>query len=388
MHHPRFLPLLSVLALGSVVLGACGTSAPSTIRIGLNVELTGGIPVVGESSRNAAELAVKEVNDAGGLEVGGQTYMLELVVEDDEDKAESAAAAAQKLATAGVVAMIGPNASRNAIPAAEVAESAGMPMISPWSTNPKTTVDAQTGEPKKYVFRAAFIDDFQGVVAAKFAMDELHTQAPAVLYDVASEYNKGIAEVYRRTLEENGVTVVAFETYTTGDKDFTAQLTKIIAAGADSLFLPNYYSEVPLQVQQAHRLGFTGAVMGSDSWGNLELISLCGADCEGLYFTTHYAADIATPKAQAFIQAYQAAYGKVPDDVAALTYDSFGMLLQAIQAAGSLDREAIREALASITAYEGVTGTMEFRGTGDPIKSAVIIQIREGAFHYFATANP
>jgi branched-chain amino acid transport system substrate-binding protein len=379
---------LGVLALASIVLGACGPAAPSTIRIGLNVELTGGIPVVGESSRNAAELAVKEVNDAGGLEVGGQKYLLELVVEDDEDKAESAAAAAQKLATAGVVAMIGPNASRNAIPAAEVAESTGMPMISPWSTNPKTTVDAQTGEPKKFVFRAAFIDDFQGVVAAKFAMDELQTQAPAVLYDVASEYNKGIAEVYKRTLEENGVTVVAFETYTTGDKDFTSQLTKIIDAGADSLFLPNYYSEVPLQVQQAHRLGFSGPALGSDSWGNLELIPLCGADCEGLYFTTHYAADIATPKAQAFIQAYQAAYSKVPDDVAALTYDSFGMLLQAIQAAGSLDRQAIRDALASITAYEGVTGTMEFRGTGDPIKSAVIIQIREGAFRYFATANP
>ncbi len=383
---------LILLALGVIVLGmllnACQPAAPTTIKVGLNAELTGGIPVVGESCKNAAELAVKEINDAGGLDVGGTKYQIELVIEDNEDKAESAAAAAQKLATAGVLAMIGPNASRNAIPAAEVAESSKMPMISPWSTNPKTTVDATTGQPKQFVFRAAFIDDFQGVVAAKFAMEQLQTTKPAVLYDVASEYNKGIAEVYKRTLEENGITVVAFETYTTGDKDFSAQLTKIKDSGADSLFLPNYYSEVPLQVQQAHKIGFTGTILGSDSWGNLELITLCGADCEGYYFTTHYAPDIATPKAQAFIKAYEAAYGKTPDDVAALTYDSFGLLFQALQTAGKVDRQAVRDALASITAFEGVTGNMQFKGTGDPVKSAVILQIKEGKFTYFATANP
>ncbi len=384
----RFSLVMSLAMILSVALAACQPAAPSTIKIGLNTELTGGIPVVGESCNNAAELAAKEINDAGGLEVAGQKYQIELIIEDNEDKAESAAAAAQKLATAGVLAMIGPNASRNAIPAAEVAESSKMPMISPWSTNPKTTVDAQTGQPKQYVFRAAFIDDFQGRVAARFALDQLKTAKPAVLYDVASEYNKGIAEFYKKTMEESGISVVSFETYTTGDKDFSSQLTKIKESGADSLFLPNYYSEVPLQVQQAHKLGFTGTVVGSDSWGNLELITLCGADCEGLYFTTHYAADIATPKAQAFIKAYEAAYGKTPDDVAALTYDSFGLLFQAIQAAGKTDRQAVRDALAGITAYEGVTGNMQFKGTGDPIKSAVILQIKGGKFTYFSTASP
>jgi len=384
----RLSLVVLVIMLLSVVLGACQPAAPTTIKIGLNAELTGSIPVVGESNKNAAEMAVKEVNDAGGLEVGGKKYMIELVVEDNEDKAESAAAAAQKLATAGVLAMIGPNASRNAIPAAVVAESSQMLMISPWSTNPKTTIDEATGQPKKYVFRAAFIDDFQGVVGAKFAMGQLKTTKPAVLYDVASEYNKGIAEIYKKTLEESGIQVVAFETYTTGDKDFSSQLTKIVEAGADTLYLPNYYSEVPLQVQQAHKVGFTGIVFGSDSWGNAELITLCGTECEGYYFTTHYAPDIATPKAQAFIKAYEAAYGKTPDDVAALTYDSFGLLFQAIQAAGKIDRQAVRDALAGITLYEGVTGSMQFKGTGDPIKSAVILQVKSGKFTYFATANP
>jgi branched-chain amino acid transport system substrate-binding protein len=385
----RYGSIIVFVLILSIVLTSCqAVGAPSTIKIGVNAELTGGVPVVGESCKNAADLAVKEINDAGGLDVGGKKYMIELLVEDDEDKAESAAAAAQKLATAGVVAMVGPNASRNAIPAAEVAESSKMPMISPWSTNTKTTLDAKTGAPKKYVFRAAFIDDFQGVVAAKFAIDQVKTKKPAVLYDVASEYNKGIADVYKRTLEENGLQVVAFETYTTGDKDFSAQLTKIQQSGADSLFLPNYYSEVPLQVQQARRLGFNGDILGSDSWGSSELITLCGSDCDGLYFTTHYAADIATPKAQAFIKAYEEAYGKTPDDVAALTYDSFGMLFQALQAGGKVDREAVRDAISSITSYEGVTGNMQFKGTGDPIKSAVIIQISGGQFKYFSTANP
>lgn len=384
----RLSLIVLVIMILSLLIGACQPAAPTTIKVGLNAELTGGVPVVGESNKNAAELAVKDVNDAGGLEVGGKKYMIELIVEDNEDKAESAAAAAQKLATAGVLAMIGPNASRNAIPAAVVAESSKMPMISPWSTNVKTTIDEATGQPKKYVFRACFIDAFQGVVAAKFAMDQLKTAKPAVLYDVASEYNKGIAEIFKKTLEENGIQVVAFETYTTGDKDFSSQLTKIQKAGADSLFLPNYYSEVPMQVQQAHKIGFTGVILGSDSWGSPELITLCGTECEGYYFTTHYAPDIATPKAQAFIKAYEAAYGKTPDDVAALTYDAFGMLFQAIQTAGKIDRQAVRDALAGITLYEGVTGNMQFKGTGDPIKSAVILQIKNGKFTYFTTANP
>jgi branched-chain amino acid transport system substrate-binding protein len=384
----RLSYVLPALAVAGMLFAACRPAAPTTIKIGLNVELTGSIPVVGESSRNAAELAVKEVNDAGGLEVGGTKYLIELITEDNEDRADSAAAVAQQLASGGVLAMIGPNASRNAIPASVVAESSMMPMISPWSTNAKTTLVEQTGQPKKYVFRACFIDDFQGVVIAKFALDKLKTTKPAVLYDVGSEANVGQAAVYKKTMEESGVQLVAYETYTTGDKDFSSQLTKIKDSGADSLFLPNYYTEVPMQVQQAHKVGYDGVILGSDAWGNIELTELCGDACEGYYFTTHYAPDIATPEAQAFIQAYTAAYNKTPDDVAALSYDAFGLLFQAIQSAGKLDRQAVRDALASITAFEGVTGTMQFKGTGDPIKTAVVLQIQGGKFVYFATAGP
>ncbi len=386
----RFL-LFSLILMIGLVLSACASSGSGdTLKVGGIGELTGDIPAVGASFKNGAEMAVADINAAGGLDVGGKKYQVELVLEDNAGKADQSASAAQKLITQdNVVAIIGPNASRYAIPASEIAESSKTVLISPWSTNPKTTLDAKTNEPKKYVFRAAFIDPFQGRVVAKFALENLNAKKAAVLYDVASDYNKGIAEFFKQTFEENGGEVVAFETYTTGDKDFSAQLTKIKDTNPDVIFLPNYYSEVPLQIQQAKRLGITAPFLGSDSWGSAELLTLCGADCEGYYFSTHYAADNATPVAKKMIDAYKAKYGTTPDDVAALTYDSFGLLWQALQSAGSIDRQAIRDALAKIPNYEGVTGTMQFQeGSGDPIKSAVILQIMNGKFNFFANANP
>jgi branched-chain amino acid transport system substrate-binding protein len=383
--------LVSFLIILSMLLAACGGGGGAEkIKVGLIAELTGDIPAVGASCKNAAEMAVKEINDAGGLEINGKKYTVELFIEDNAGKADQSAAAAQKLITQqNVVAIIGPNASRYAIPASEVAESSKVVLISPWSTNPKTTLKGDTNVPKQYVFRAAFIDPFQGRVVAKFALDNLKTTKAAVLYDVASDYNKGIAEFFKQTYEENGGTVVSFETYTTGDKDFTAQLTKIKEAAPEVIFLPNYYSEVPLQIQQAHRLGITVPFLGSDSWGSSELLTLCGADCEGYYFSTHYAADNATPVAKKFIDGYKQTYGNTPDDVAALTYDSFGLLWTALKSAGKIDRQAVRDALAKISNFEGVTGVMQFKeGSGDPVKSAVILQIVNGKFVFFANANP
>ena len=383
----RNLLLSAALLLFS--LGPVGWAADA-IKVGGIAELTGDMPAVGASFKNAAEMAVKEVNDAGGLPVGKSKVKVQLVVEDNAGKADQSAAAAQKLITQDeVVAIIGPNASRYAIPASEVAESSETILITPWSTNPKTTLDANTNQPKKYVFRAAFIDPFQGQVLARFAHDNLKAKSAAVLYDVASDYNKGIAEVFKASFEKLDGKVVAFETYTTNDKDFSAQLTKIKDAKPDVIFLPNYYSEVPLQVQQAKRLGIMVPFLGSDSWGSAELLKLAGNDMEGYYFSTHYAADNATPVAKKFIESYQKTYGAVPDDVAALTYDSFGMLFSAIKNAGKTDREAVREALSKLPKYDGVTGEMKFQpGSGDPIKSAVILQVKGDKFVYHTNANP
>ena len=374
---------LIVLSVAVLLASACGRAPENEIRLGVNAELTGSKPTVGDSCKNAMELLAAQVNAGGGLKLGDKQYPIKLFVEDNEDKAESAAAEAQKLISQNnVLAVIGPNASGNAIPAARICEDAGVIMISPWATNPKVT------EGKKFVFRACFIVDFQGQVMAKFARENLKAQTAAVLYDVASEYNKGIAEYFQKFFEAAGGKVVAFQSYTKDDKDFSSQLTTIKAANPGVLFLPNYYNEVPLQVQQARRLGVHCPLIGSDSWGSQEILTLCGPELEESFFSTHYAPDIATETAQKFIRTYEAKYGKKPDDVAALTYDAGKLLLQAVSQAGAPDRQKVRDALAGVQEFEGVTGTMKFRGTGDPIKSAVIIHVKDCKFKYYSTVQP
>jgi branched-chain amino acid transport system substrate-binding protein len=367
-------------------------SHAQTIKVGFNIELTGDIPKVGESSKFAAEMLKEKINAAGGIKAGDKTYKLDFVYEDNEAKAESATSSALKLITQDqVLAVIGPNASKQAIPAGEVCNANKTPMVSPWSTNPKTT------EGRPYVFRACFLDPFQGPVAAKFVTEEFKVKKAAVLYDIASDYPKGLAEYFKDAFEKihGAGSVVAFETFTTKDKDFSAQLTKIVNSGADVLFTPQYYDEVPLIVKQAQELGWKKPIMGSDSWGSAELMNLCGDACKGYFFSTHYAAAGAKDATKEFIDQYKAKYGYVPDDVAALTWDATRLLLQAIQNTGGLsgtldkDRDAIREQLAKITDFDGITGKMTFKAHGDPVKCAVVVKISaNGEFEFFKSACP
>ncbi len=377
------------IAVGMIMSSAWAGKDP-VIRIGLIAELTGDIPAVGASCKTAAEQAVEEVNKAGGLEVGGKKYKIDLVVQDNGSKADQAALCAQKLiAQERVLAIVGPNASLGAVPASSIAESSKTVLITPWSTNPKTTLDARTGKSKQYVFRACYTDPFEGRILARFVRDTLKFDTVAVLYDVASEAPKSQAELFRQIFTQAGGRVVAFETYTSGDRDFSAQLTKIREAKPQMIFLPAYYNDVPLVVQQAQRLGIKVPFVGSDAWSSPDLIKLSQGAVEGFYFANHYAADAATPTAGVFIKAYQQRYGKTPDDIAALTYDAIGLLFKSIQVAGKPERKAVRDALASIPKYEGVTGTMSFQeGSGDPVKSGVILQIRDGKFVWVCNAAP
>jgi branched-chain amino acid transport system substrate-binding protein len=389
-HLSRFLNLLAVSA--AVALVGCGDRAPKeeTIKIGAIVELTGDMPAVGASSRNAAELAVAGVNRAGGITIAGKRYRVELVLEDNAAKPDQSAAVANKLITQDeVIAIIGPNASLGAIPAAEIAEANRTLLITPWSTNPKTTLDTASGAPKRYVFRACFTDPFEGRVLANFITGKLGAKRAAVLYDVASEAPKSQAELFRQTFEKLGGSVVAFETYTTGDRDFSAQLTKIQSANPDVIFLPAYYNDVGLIAQQARRQGITATLIGSDAWSSPELIKLAQGAVEGAYFANHYAADIATPVAREFIASYQQKHGKTPDDVAALTYDAMGLLFEALKTAKAPERQALRDAMAAISGYPGVTGDIRFTpGSGDPVKSAVIMQVKGGQFAWVTNAAP
>ena len=366
--------------------------AAETIKIGFNIPLTGEIPKVGESSKFSAEMLKADINGQGGLQVGDQKYELEFVYEDNESKAESAVAVAQKLIDRNkVLAIIGPNSSKQAVPAGEICDLNETVMVSPWSTNPDTTLD------RPFVFRAAFLDPFQGPVAVDFAMEQFKAKTAAVLYALANDYSKGLAEIFKADFEKkNGSgSVVGFESYGDKDQDFSAQLTKIIAAKPDFIFLPNNYNEVALTVKQAHDLGWKGPFMGSDAWGSAELMTLCGDDCIGHFFSTHYAAAGAQGKTKEFIDRYQAKYGYVPDDVAALTWDATKLVLQAIQENGKLsgklrqDRKAIREAMANIKSFAGITGSMKLDEQGDPIKCAVVVRINEkGEFVFKKSVCP
>ena len=376
--------LIVFLILFSGIAGCAPNNtqpASAEIRIGVLAEITGSIPNVGKSTVEAAKMAAQEINDAGGLKVGDKKLKVVLVIEDIQDNPEAAVAMAEKLINQeNVAAIIGPQASRNAIPVSLIAENAQIPMISPWFTNPETTLG------KKYVFRAAFIDPFQGQVMARFSFEELHATKAAVLYDAASAYNSGIAEIYKNVFEAAGGKVVAFESYTTGETDFTNQLNIIRNNGAEVLFLPNYENEVPLQAEQARAMGIKVPIIGSDSWGTI--LPEKRAPLEGAYFSTHYASDIAVEPAKSFIEKYRKIYGSTPDDVAALIYDAFGLLFEAIQSQASFEPESIRAGLTGIQSYVGVTGTMQYAGTGDPVKSAVILKVVNGQFVFYKLATP
>ena len=385
------LLVVAILVVG-LALSPSAWAQAKTIKIGINAPITGDIPKVGEGSKYAAEMWLEDINKAGGLAVGGQKYKVEVVVEDNESKPESAAKAATKLITEDeVLAIVGPQASSQAIPAGEMANNYGTPMISPWSTNPDTTKD------RPFVFRGCFLDPFQGPVVANFIKDEFGFKKAAVLYDIASDYPKGLAEVFKDAWEKlNGAgSVVAFESFTTKDADFSSQLTNIINSGAQFLFTPQYYNEVALIVQQAQELGFKGPIVGSDSWGSAETVKLCGEACYGLFFSTHYAAAGATGATKAFIQRYEKKYGYIPDDVGALTWDALRIVQTAIENTGKLtgnlekDRMAVKDALAKIKEFDGITGKMTFTPDGDPIKCAVIVRISDkGEFEFYKSACP
>ena len=367
-------------------------SKSETIKIGINAPMTGDIPKVGEGSKFAGQMWLEDINKAGGLTVGKKKYKVELIIEDNESKAESAVKAATKMIVEDeVLAIVGPQSSKQAVPAGSVANVYKTPMISPWSTNPDTTKD------RPFVFRGCFLDPFQGPVLANFITQEFHFTKAAVLYDVASDYPKGLAEFFKEAWEKlhGPGSVVAYESFTTKDTDFSSQLTKINRSGAEVLFTPQYYNEVALIVQQAHELGWNKPIVGSDSWGSAETVKLCGKDCYGLFFSTHYAAAGATGATKAFIDRYNKTYGYVPDDVGALTWDSLRLVQQAIENCGKItgkienDRQCVRDALAKIKAFDGITGKMTFTEEGDPLKCAVVVRISDkGEFEFFKSVCP
>ncbi len=352
------------------------------VRIGVIAPLSGPfLDREGRQTRQAAQLATARVNDAGGLKLDTGRRLVELVFEDSEDRPEVAVSAARKLINqAGAVAIVGPVLSRNAIAAATVAESLQIPMISPTATHPEVTAG------KRYVFRVAFVDDAQGMVLARFARRELAADRAAALYDVSNAYNKSIAEVFKQVFEQAGGRMVAFESYTSGDTDFEAQLNRIRAAEPDLLLLPNYAAAVALQVEQARRMGIEVPVLGGDAWAAASFA--VRENFAGSFFTDHWHVDLTNDETRMFAEAYRRRHRQIPTSGAALTYDALGLLFRAIEEQGRLDGETLRRSLAATEGYPGVTGTISFPDSGDPIKSVVIVKISGGETLFHRQIQP
>jgi branched-chain amino acid transport system substrate-binding protein len=370
-------------------LAMAGGGGEQTIKIGFNIPLTGNSPKIGESAKNSGELVKKEINDAGGLDVGGKKYKVDFIYVDNELKPESAVQAAIRLIEQDqVLAIVGPAGSGRAIPAGQINNDNRTPMVSPWATNPDVTKN------RPYVFRACILDPVQAPAAVKFAAQQFPdiTRA-AVLYNVEDDYSNGLAALFRSNWEavHGAGSIKAFESFGENDKDFSVQLTKIINTDAQLLYLPDYYNHVALIVPQAKNLGWGDKpVLGSDSWGSTDLVTLSNNAVKGYFFTDHFAAAGATGITKTFIDQYIAEYKESPDSVAALTYDSARIVLQAIKNSGlsgnlQNDREAVKNAIVALKDYAGVTGNMTFNADGDPDKTAVVVRISDSGEFTFVT---
>jgi branched-chain amino acid transport system substrate-binding protein len=410
MKISKILPFLLVIA---VLLAACGsptaapTQAPAAneapasaeqpaaqqpaasgepIKVALLAPLTGAVPTFGQSTKEGVELAVKEWNDKGGI-LGSQ---IQLIVEDSQCEADPAVNAANKVIDQDKVKfIIGEVCSKASIPVSEIANAKGVIQISPTSTNSTLTVDS-TGKAKQYIFRACFIDPFQGLVMAKFATSKGYKTA-FVMYDQGNDYTVGLANAFEENFTQLGGQVLGKETYTSTDTDFSAILTKAKDSGAEVLYLPDYYNIVNLVGAQAKQLGLTSVMMGGDGWDSSDLDT---AAADGGFYSNHYDPADTRPIVQDWLKKYGAAYTdangqpKVPDALATLAYDAANILFTAIQNAGTADDTTkIAETLYGGT-YDVVSGTVTFDEFHNPIKSAAVIGVSGGQKTFVESVAP
>lgn len=374
--------LVSAGIAAAALSAACGGEKPADsqgIKVGFFGALTGPTATFAQSGRNGVLLAIDEINHAGG--VLGRPVTL--VAEDDRGEASEAASAVSKLITRDhVVALIGEQASSRTLAAAPIAQSYGVPLISPTSTNVEVT---RKGD---YIFRACFIDAYQGKVLAAFARKNLKAQTAAILTDSRSDYSVGLADAFRSAFTAAGGRIVAEAKYSEGDSDFSAQLTSIRPLAPDVLFVPGYYTDAGLIARQARSLGLKATLLGADGWDSPKLVEIGGEAMEGAYLSNHYSVDDPAPAVRRFVEAYKKKYGSEPDSIAATSYDAMRLLADAITRAGSTEGRRIRDALASAKDFEGVTGRITMDADRNPIKPAVVLRVEGGRFRFADSVAP
>lgn len=395
MKFKRAWSLLAAMTLGVGLLAGCaegekGEASGSKggdgdIKIGVNLELSGAVASYGTSEADGIQLAVDEINDDGGID----GKKIKLVKIDNKSDAAEATNAAIKLTTQeSVAAIIGAATSGATVAQAQIANDNKTPLISPSGTSPNVTVNDK-GEVNEYVFRTSFIDPFQGTVAANFAANDLGVKNVAIFSDNASDYSKGLASSFKEDFEKAGGKVVAEESYVAKDSDFRSTLTRIKSAKPEFIFIPGYYEEVGLIVKQAREMGIDVPLMGADGWDSPILLDLAGADAlNNTYTTNHYSADDPDGAVKAFNDKFKEKYGKSPDAFNALGYDTVYLLKDAIERAGSTDSTKIKDALAETDGLDLVTGTYSVDENHHPIKSATILEYKDGEQVFNTKVNP
>ena len=386
----KVFAMASVALLSLSLVTGCGTTASpkatsEVIKVGGDLELSGGTAMFGQAAEKAIKLAFEQQNAKGGV-LGGKK--LQYVSADNKSDAGESTAAATKLASQDkVVAILGPMTSGATLAAAQVVTDSKIPLISPTGTADKVTVE--NGQLKPWIFRACFIDPFQGQVAANFASDNLRLKKAALYIDQKGDYSKGLATAFEENFKKSGGEIVAKEQYVAGsDKDFRATLTRIKAANPEVVFVPGYYQEVGLIVKQARDMQMKQVFLGGDGWGSPQLVDVAGkVPLENTYYVNHGAMD--DPGMVQFTKDFKAKYNEAPDTFAALGYDAANMLIKAIESAGSTDGEKLRSALENTKGFQGVSGMLTVDPkTHNPVKSAAILQFKDGKSVFMTKINP
>ena len=373
----KYFTLLLALLMTVSLFAGCAAKESDTIKIGVNMELSGGVATYGQSTLSGIELAVKQANDAGGID-GKQ---IELVKYDNKSDSAEATTIATKLMTQdGVLAVMGPATSGGFKATIPVANKNKIPVISGSATVDDVTVDANGV--KEYAFRICYNDSFQGTVLAQYASNSLSSKTAIVLKDVANDYCKGGASSFITAFTAAGGTIAAEESFNTNDTDFSAILTKIKDLNFDVILLSAYYQEAGLVIKQARALGIDCPIIGPDGYDSPSLVELAGADAlNNVYYTNHYSSLDQDPGVLKFISDFNAEYGKDPDSFNALGYDLAKFTIDAIARAaeaGELSGETVKAALESTTDFAGVTGTFSIDENHNPVKGIVIIKLENG----------
>jgi branched-chain amino acid transport system substrate-binding protein len=369
--------VISIALLVMVVLmfGACagGGAKSDTIKIGWLGPRTGDTALWGQAEYDTVVMLAEDLNAKGGVEVGNKKYKVEIIGYDDKGDSTEAVNIAKRLTSQDkVVAIVGPQGSGEAIPIAPVMNDAKVPAVATTATNPRVTV-TESGALNQYMFRACFTDPYQGSVAATYAYEKLGKRNAAIFMTVDDAYSAGLTQFFKESFIKLGGKIVEEVSFTAGEKDFRAPLTKIKAANPDVIFSPNYYTDVALSAKQARELGITSVMLGGDGWPSENLISLAGTALEGCFFVNHL--DFNDPTVADFKNAYKAKYNKNAELNSYMANDAFLMVIDAIKRAKSIKSEDVMKALET-TDIVGVTGHIKIGPTHDPVaKDAAIIKI-------------